>query len=53
MPISSHYSALSSWVLMIARAIDSYGLDSENCLLNPVSIIPDYAIHWHVFRQRR
>lgn len=29
MPISPHYSALSSWVLMIARAIDSYGLDSE------------------------
>ena len=29
MPISSHYSALSSWVLMIAKAIDSYGLDSE------------------------
>ncbi len=28
MPVSSHYSALSSWVLMIAKAIDSYGYDS-------------------------
>jgi AraC-like DNA-binding protein len=25
---SSHYSALSSWVLLIAKAIDDYGLDS-------------------------
>ena len=29
MPQSSHYSALSSWVLLIAKAIDSYDLDSE------------------------
>ena len=29
MPISSHYSALSSWVLLLAKAIDSYGCDSE------------------------
>jgi len=29
MPASSHYSALSSWVLLISRAIDSYGLDSR------------------------
>ncbi|MCG6888769.1 MAG: AraC family transcriptional regulator [Gammaproteobacteria bacterium] len=29
MPISSHFSALSSWVLLIARAIDSYGCDSK------------------------
>ena len=29
MPTSSHYSALSSWVLLIAKAIESYGLDSE------------------------
>jgi AraC-like DNA-binding protein len=29
MPISSHYSALSSWILLIAKAIDSYGLDSR------------------------
>jgi len=28
MPISSHYSAISSWVLLIAKAIDSYGYDS-------------------------
>ncbi len=28
MPVSSHYSALSSWVLLVAKAIDSYGLDS-------------------------
>ncbi len=28
MPTSSHYSALSSWVLLIAKAIDSYGCDS-------------------------
>ena len=28
MPLSSHYSALSSWVLLIAKAIDSYGYDS-------------------------
>ena len=29
MPKSSHYSALSSWVLLLAKAIDSYGCDSE------------------------
>lgn len=29
MPTSAHFSALSSWVLLIARAIDSYGLDSR------------------------
>ncbi len=29
MPQSSHYSALSSWVLLLAKAIDSYGLDSR------------------------
>jgi len=29
MPISSHFSALSSWVLLIAKAIDSYGHDSK------------------------
>lgn len=29
MPTSTHYSALSSWVLLIARAIDSYGLKSR------------------------
>jgi AraC-like DNA-binding protein len=29
MPISSHYSAISSWVLLIAKAIDSYGYDSK------------------------
>ena len=29
MPQSSHFSALSSWVLLIAKAIDSYDLDSE------------------------
>ena len=29
MPRSSHYSALSSWVLLLAKAIDSYGCDSE------------------------
>ena len=29
MPISSHYSALSSWVLLVAKALDSYGCDSE------------------------
>jgi len=28
MPKSSHYSALSSWVLLLAKAIDSYGCDS-------------------------
>ena len=26
---STHFSALSSWVLLIARAIDSYGFDSR------------------------
>jgi len=26
---STHFSALSSWVLLIAKAIDSYGCDSE------------------------
>ena len=29
MPTSAHYSALSSWVLMIAKAIDSYGQNSR------------------------
>jgi AraC-like DNA-binding protein len=29
MPQSSHFSALSSWVLLLAKAIDSYGLDSR------------------------
>jgi len=29
MPVSSHFSALSSWVLLIAKAIDSYGHDSK------------------------
>jgi AraC-like DNA-binding protein len=29
MPTSAHYSALSSWVLLIARAIDSHGLNSR------------------------
>jgi len=29
MPLSTHYSALSSWVLCIAKAIDSYGYDSS------------------------
>lgn len=29
MPTSSHFSALSSWVLLIAKAIESYGLDSK------------------------
>ena len=29
MPISSHYSALSSWILLVSKAIDSYGLDSK------------------------
>jgi AraC-like DNA-binding protein len=29
MTSSAHYSALSSWVLLIARAIDSYGLKSR------------------------
>ena len=29
MPNSAHYSALSSWVLLIARAIDSYGQNSR------------------------
>ena len=33
MPISSHFSALSSWVLLIAKAIDSYGLDSEKLFI--------------------
>jgi len=26
---STHFSALSSWVLLIAKAIDSYGFDSR------------------------
>ncbi len=26
---STHFSALSSWVLLIAKAVDSYGLDSR------------------------
>ena len=30
MPTSSHYSALSSWVLLLAKAIDSYGYDSRD-----------------------
>ena len=29
MPTNPHFSTLSSWVLLIARAIDSYGLDSK------------------------
>ena len=29
MPQSSHFSSLSSWVLLLAKAIDSYGLDSR------------------------
>jgi len=29
MPTSSHYSTLSSWVLLIAKAIDFYGYDSS------------------------
>ena len=29
MPTSAHYSALSSWVLLIAKAIDSYGQNSR------------------------
>lgn len=29
MPQSSHYSALSSWVLLLAKAFDSYGHDSR------------------------
>ena len=29
MPPSTHFSALSSWVLLIAKAIDSYGFDSR------------------------
>ncbi len=29
MPTSTHYSALSSWILLIARAIDSYGQNSR------------------------
>ena len=29
MPNSAHYSALSSWVLLIAKAIDSYGQNSR------------------------
>ena len=29
MPMSAHYSALSSWVLLIAKAIDSYGQNSR------------------------
>ena len=29
MPTSAHYSALSSWVLLVAKAIDSYGQNSR------------------------
>jgi len=29
MPTSAHYSALSSWILLIAKAIDSYGKNSR------------------------
>ena len=29
MNTGAHYSALSSWILLIAKAIDSYGLDSR------------------------
>jgi hypothetical protein len=54
MPLASHFSVLSSSVLMIAKAIDSYGCDSRelfhraaiptaatavNCFTVPVSIM--------------
>jgi AraC-like DNA-binding protein len=60
MPSSAHYSALSSWVLLIAKAIDSYGQNSRKLfadagldhykLNDPLARFPYQAVVrlWHL-----
>jgi AraC-like DNA-binding protein len=60
MPLSSHYSALSSWVLLVAKAIDSYGYDSAELfaeagldhsrLRDPLARFPSLAVRdlWRI-----